>query len=75
VAAIARAISHATNVAGIEHVALGSDFDGAVAQPIDATGMVQITDALIEAGFTDDQIAAMMGGNAVRLLMDVLPNA
>jgi membrane dipeptidase len=75
VAAIARAIRHATNVAGFDHVGLGSDFDGAVAQPIDATGMIQITDALLETGFGDDQVAAVMGGNALRLLRETLPSA
>lgn len=74
VAAIARAIRHATNVAGFDHVALGSDFDGAVAQPIDASGLVQITDALLGEGFSDDQVAGVMGGNALRLLADVLPD-
>jgi microsomal dipeptidase-like Zn-dependent dipeptidase len=73
VAAIARAIRHATNVAGFDHVALGSDFDGAVPQPIDATGVVQITDALLQDGFSDDQVAAVMGGNALRVLMEALP--
>ena len=72
-ASIARAIRHATNVAGFDHVGLGSDFDGAVAQPIDATGMVQITDALLQLGFGEDQVAAVMGGNALRVLNDVLP--
>jgi microsomal dipeptidase-like Zn-dependent dipeptidase len=73
ITATARAIRHATDVAGFDNVALGSDFDGAVAQPIDATGMVQITDALLESGFTNDQVAAVMGGNAIRLLADALP--
>ena len=75
VASIARAIRHATNVAGFDHVGLGSDFDGAVAQPIDATGMVQITDALLQLGFGEDQVGAVMGGNALRVLDDVLPGA
>jgi microsomal dipeptidase-like Zn-dependent dipeptidase len=73
VAAIARAIRHAVNVAGIEHVALGSDFDGGVAQPIDATGLVQITDALLDQGFDDAEVRAVMGGNALRILADTLP--
>lgn len=73
VAAIARAIRHAVNVAGVDHVGLGSDFDGAVAQPIDATGLVQITDALLGDGFSDDEIAAVMGGNALRILTESLP--
>jgi membrane dipeptidase len=74
VSAIARAIVHAVNVAGVDHVGLGSDFDGAVAQPIDATGLVQITDALLEAGFSDEQVEAVMGGNALRLLALGLPS-
>jgi microsomal dipeptidase-like Zn-dependent dipeptidase len=72
-AAIARAIRYAVDVAGIEHVGLGSDFDGAVPVPFDATGLVVLTDALTDAGLTDDEIARVMGGNARRLLADVLP--
>lgn len=72
-ASIAGAIRYATNIAGIEHVGLGSDFDGAVPVPFDATGLMVLTDALIEAGFADDEIAKVMGGNARRLLTDVLP--
>ncbi len=73
--AIARSAKHATNVAGIEHVALGSDFDGAVQAPFDATGMVQVTDALLLAGFKDDEVAKVMGGNAIRVLLETLPPA
>jgi membrane dipeptidase len=72
-AAIARAIRYAVDVAGIEHVGLGSDFDGAVPVPFDASGLVLLTEALIDAGFTDDEVAKVMGGNARRLLADVLP--
>jgi len=73
--AIARSVKHATNVAGMEHVALGSDFDGAVQTPFDASGMVQVTDALLLAGFKDDEVAKVMGGNAIRVLGDSLPAA
>ena len=72
-AAIARSIKHATNVAGVDHVALGSDFDGGVQTPFDATGLVQVTDALIDAGFKDDEISRVMGGNAIRVLLEALP--
>jgi membrane dipeptidase len=74
VAAIARSVRYAIDVAGVEHVGLGSDFDGAVSVPFDATGLVQLTDALIDAGLTDDDIAKVMGGNVRRLLADVLPS-
>ena len=70
---IARSIVHAIDVAGVEHVALGSDFDGAVPEPFDATGLVVLTDALIDARLDDASIAAVMGGNVRRLLGDVLP--
>jgi membrane dipeptidase len=73
VASIARSIRYAADLAGVEHVALGSDFDGAVPEPFDATGLVQLTDALLAAGFDDDAIAKVMGGNARRVLADVLP--
>jgi microsomal dipeptidase-like Zn-dependent dipeptidase len=73
VASIARSIRYAVDLAGVEHVALGSDFDGAVPEPFDATGLVQLTDALLEAGFADDDVAKIMGGNARAVLAEVLP--
>jgi len=73
VASIARAIAYAADVAGVDHVALGSDFDGAVTVPIDATGLVQITDALLELGWDEISVAKAMGANALRVLDEVLP--
>jgi microsomal dipeptidase-like Zn-dependent dipeptidase len=72
-AAIARAIAHAVSVVGVEHVALGSDFDGAVTVPFDATGMALLVDPLLEIGFADSAIRAVMGGNAIRVLTESLP--
>ncbi|HEX8474213.1 MAG TPA: dipeptidase [Pyrinomonadaceae bacterium] len=72
--AIARAIRHTVNVVGVEHVALGSDFDGAVTTPFDTTGLVQLTDALIAQGFSDGEIEKIMGGNVVRFLLENLPS-
>jgi microsomal dipeptidase-like Zn-dependent dipeptidase len=71
--AIARAIDHAINVAGFEHVALGSDFDGAVTAPFDATGLPQITQALLDLGMDQTKIEGVMGGNVRRLLKTLLP--
>jgi microsomal dipeptidase-like Zn-dependent dipeptidase len=73
VAAIARAIVRAIDVVGVEHVALGSDFDGAVRVPFDSTGLPQLTEALMAEGLERDAIAAVMGGNVVRLLAATLP--
>jgi microsomal dipeptidase-like Zn-dependent dipeptidase len=71
--AVARSIRYAANVVGVEHVALGSDFDGAVTEPFDTTGVVEITDALLAEGFTEDEVKAIMGGNVFRLLAETLP--
>lgn len=71
--AIARAIAHTVEVAGIKHVALGSDFDGAVSMPFDTAGLVQITDALLARGFDEEAIASVMGGNVLRVLLENLP--
>jgi len=73
VASIARAIAYTADVAGVDHVALGSDFDGGVTVPIDATGLVQITDALLELGWDEISVAKVMGANALRVLDEVLP--
>jgi microsomal dipeptidase-like Zn-dependent dipeptidase len=71
---IARSIAHAVSVVGAEHVALGSDFDGAVGVPFDAGGMGLLTGALLGLGLGQDQIAAVMGGSAIRLLRATLPS-
>jgi membrane dipeptidase len=72
-AAIARAIHYTAGVAGIDHVGLGSDFDGAITAPFDTTGLPLITEALLAQGFTDEDIAKIMGGNTIRLLLQTMP--
>jgi len=71
--AIARAIGHAVQVAGVDHVALGSDFDGAINAPFDVTGLPLVTQALQERAFSDAEIDKIMGGNVMRLLHQMLP--
>ena len=73
VRAIVRALRYAVGVAGIEHVGLGSDFDGAVTTPFDASGLPLLTEALLAEGFAEPEIAAVMGGNVRRLLEQSLP--
>ncbi|BBB13256.1 dipeptidase [Sphingopyxis sp. FD7] len=67
-ASIARAMKHVRDLVGIEHVALGSDYDGATTVRFDTAQLAQVTQALIDAGFSDDEIRAAMGANAVRVL-------
>jgi microsomal dipeptidase-like Zn-dependent dipeptidase len=70
---IARSIAHAVSIVGAEHVALGSDFDGAVQVPFDTSAMGLLTGALLGLGLDQGQIAAVMGGSAIRLLRETLP--
>ena len=67
-AAVAAAMKHVRDLVGIDHVALGSDYDGAVTVRFDTAQLVHVTQALLDAGFTDDEIRAAMGGNALRVL-------
>ncbi len=66
-------IDHAVKIAGIDHVGLGSDFDGAV-MPIgmqDATHLPQITEALQKKGYSDADIRKILGENTLRLMSQV----
>jgi microsomal dipeptidase-like Zn-dependent dipeptidase len=71
--AIARAIRYTANLVGVEHVALGSDFDGSVTVPFDTGGLVLLTDALLAEGFTEPEIRMIMGDNVARVLLRSLP--
>ena len=72
-AAIGRAIRYTVEVAGVDHVALGSDFDGAVPVPFDTTGLALIAEALLDEGLRADEIGKIMGENAVRVFLETLP--
>ncbi len=65
---IVRAMKHIRDLAGIEHVALGSDYDGTIEARFDTSGLVHITQALMDADFTEDEIRAIMGENAIRVI-------
>ncbi len=67
-ASIAKAMKHVRDLVGIQYVALGSDYDGATTVRFDTSKLAQVTQALIDAGFSDDEIRAAMGGNAIRVL-------
>ncbi len=67
-------IDHIAKVAGIEHVGLGSDFDGVTSLPegIDsAADLPRITQALLQRGYTREQILKILGGNFMRVMREV----
>jgi membrane dipeptidase len=67
-------IDHAVEIAGIDHVGLGSDFDGAGSFPIgleDVTGYPLITYHLLKRGYSEREIKKILGGNLLRVFHEV----
>ena len=71
--AVVDAIEHVIEVGGIETAALGSDYDGAVTVGWDTSDLAVITQQLLDRGRSEAEIAAIMGGNTLRVLRAVLP--
>lgn len=70
---VAAAIKYGVGLVGEDHVALGSDFDGAVTTRFDTSELVALTQALLDAGLSEDQIKKVMGGNMLRFIAQNLP--
>ena len=71
--AYADAFARMVDVAGIDHVGLGSDFDGAT-MPFgmeDASKLPKITDALLKKGYSEQDITKILGGNILRVMEQV----
>jgi membrane dipeptidase len=66
--AAAKAMKHVRDLVGIAHVALGSDYDGATTVRFDTSQLTQVTQALLDEGFTEAEIRAVMGENALRVI-------
>jgi membrane dipeptidase len=68
-------IDHVAKVAGVDHVGLGSDFDGvsgATPQGIDsAADLPKITQALLDRGYSANDIKKILGGNILRVFREV----
>lgn len=71
--ATVRAMTYGADLAGVEHMALGSDWDGAIVTPIDSAHIDQMTESLLRHGFSNAEIGKIMGGNALRALLKILP--
>lgn len=68
-----RHLQHAIEVAGIEHVGIGTDFDGdgGIIGCADASQLRNITREMLRRGFTKDDIAAVWGGNWMRVMREI----
>ena len=73
-AGIVKAMRYAIDLMGIEHVALGSDYDGATAVLVDTGELAALTQAMLDAGFTESEIRAVMGENVKRYLLENMPD-
>ncbi len=70
---VVRSIRYAIDQLGVDHVALGSDYDGATQVAFDVSEVAVLTHQMRRAGFSDDEIRKVMGENAVRLFLELLP--
>lgn len=70
--AIAQTIKAAIALLGEDRVSLGSDYDGSVDAPFDAAHLAALTQALLDQGLSETQIAKVMGGNMMRYLAETL---
>lgn len=72
-ATVAEAIVYGIGLVGEDHVALGSDFDGTVTTSFDGSEMAVITQALLDANLSEQQIRKVMGENMLVYLETYLP--
>ena len=72
-AGIVKSIRYAIDLLGVDHVALGSDYDGTVIVPFDTSELAVLTETMLQSGFSEDEIRKVMGDNVKRFLLDNLP--
>lgn len=70
-------IDHVVKLVGVEHVGLGTDFDGGggIEGCNDVSEMPNITKELIERGYSEEEIRSIWGGNIMRLFRKVMDTA
>jgi membrane dipeptidase len=67
-------IDHAVSIVGVDHVGLGSDFDGIGVAPVgleDVSKLPVITEELVKRGYSKDAIRKILGGNLLKLMEKV----
>jgi len=74
VALLADHVDHIARVAGIDHVGIGSDFDGVTLLPEgmeDVSCYPNLTAELLARGYTDDEVKKVLGENVLRVMREV----
>jgi microsomal dipeptidase-like Zn-dependent dipeptidase len=72
-AGVAKSLRYAADLVGVDHVALGSDYDGTTTVTFDASESAALVDAMLAAGFSDGEVRKISGENVFRLLATLLP--
>ncbi len=72
-AGVAKVIKYAADTFGVDHIALGSDYDGTVTTTFDTSELAVLTQELMSLGMATEDIMAVMGENAIRFYMTHLP--
>lgn len=72
-AGIVAAIRYSIDLLGVEHVALGSDYDGSTTVPFDTSELAALTQEMLNQEFSEEEIRLVMGGNMLRFLQENLP--
>ena len=73
-AGVVKAIRYAVDLLGEDHVALGSDYDGTVAVTFHSGELIVLTEEMLRAGFSEQEIRKVMGENVKRFLLNNLPS-
>lgn len=69
---IVDAMKHIKAIAGVDCIALGSDYDGSMTAPFDVTGLPLLIEELLKQGFNENEIRAIMGENVKRFMLENL---
>lgn len=69
---VVKTIRYAIDLLGIEHIALGSDYDGAITVLFDTSELAILTQTMLDEGFTEAEIRAVMGENVKRFMLENL---
>lgn len=72
---VVKSIRYAIDLLGIDHVALGSDYDGSTEVLFDTSELAILTQTMIDNDFTESEIRQVMGENVMFFLLDNLPLA
>ena len=70
---VVAAIRHVIDLVGDDHVALGSDYDGAATVGFDTSELRALTQEMLEGGLPEDSVRKILGANALRVLRQTLP--